>query len=551
MNLLENPFRLLGVSTRDASNRIVLAAEEKSLVLNAPDCTKARMCLTNPRKRLSAEIAWLPGLSPGRAGDLIEKLVSAPTEVTKALPSLAPLSQCNIAVSLLRRIDFAVDHDLLGDWLRFICNADERIEPESIMRAVNEDRTVAKMPLVQNIDDVEEELSARRKYFLSSMFDLLKKVENPDICLTKIIRESLKLGHLPAILEELADQYQIEVTKYLDQLEKRMDLQIDTAKKYAQVGQGTSKSVKAPIDDLIALLRSWDQIIEPIHLVAKNRGIEDGRSFLTARKIRDFAVHLANTYALHEDAKRITESMGEVFEEISQLSERIEEDKSALTEILQKKTQSKQHEDEWAKEIYLNIEFGTFFKDRLYIGPDGIRHNDAGFPLDKITRIRWGAFVNYTNGIRTHTSYLVSFGTNERMINVECSVKLESDAASKERFSTVINKLWRAVGIRLINETLSLLSKGYNIRYGDIVVDKDGITLQKKKFFSSEPYYAKWEELKIGSGSGKFVIMSEKEKKAAAELSYRDMDNVHVLESVMEFLWKDGNFQKLRRGEFS
>jgi hypothetical protein len=62
----------LGVTTRDNRRRIVELAEEKSLELDHDVCQKARSDLTNPRTRLSVEIAWLPGVSPRKAIQLVE-----------------------------------------------------------------------------------------------------------------------------------------------------------------------------------------------------------------------------------------------------------------------------------------------------------------------------------------------------------------------------------------------------------------------------------------------------------------------------------------------
>jgi hypothetical protein len=117
----------------------------------------------------------------------------------------------------------------------------------------------------------------------------------------------------------------------------------------------------------------------------------------------------------------------------------------------------------------------------------------------------------------------------------------------------IIDRLWKTVCARLISDTLKKLSSGEYVTFGsgDAIVNKDGIMLKKHKLFGHEPYFAKWEDLSIANGNGTFVISSNSEKKAKAELSYKDMDNVHILETIMRFLWKDGNYLKLRRGEFS
>ena len=73
--LHQSPFAVLDVTTRDDRRRIVELAEEKSLELDHEVCQKARSDLTNPRSRLNVEMAWLPGVSPRKASQLVESLL--------------------------------------------------------------------------------------------------------------------------------------------------------------------------------------------------------------------------------------------------------------------------------------------------------------------------------------------------------------------------------------------------------------------------------------------------------------------------------------------
>ena len=91
--LHQSAFAVLGVTTRDDRRRIVELAEEKSLELDHDVCQKARSDLTNPRTRLGVEIAWLPGVSPRKAGQLVENLLNEPMAIREesGLPTLAHL----------------------------------------------------------------------------------------------------------------------------------------------------------------------------------------------------------------------------------------------------------------------------------------------------------------------------------------------------------------------------------------------------------------------------------------------------------------------------
>ena len=54
----DNPFKLLGVLPTDGRREIVRQAEEKSLLLDAQKCSDARTTLTNPQRRIGAEVHW-------------------------------------------------------------------------------------------------------------------------------------------------------------------------------------------------------------------------------------------------------------------------------------------------------------------------------------------------------------------------------------------------------------------------------------------------------------------------------------------------------------
>ena len=61
MDLVANPFYTLGATMDDDRRRIAELAEEKSLVGDETSIREARSILTNPRKRLAAEVGWLRG----------------------------------------------------------------------------------------------------------------------------------------------------------------------------------------------------------------------------------------------------------------------------------------------------------------------------------------------------------------------------------------------------------------------------------------------------------------------------------------------------------
>ena len=61
----------MAVTPRDDTRKIVELAEERSLLSDVDACMKAKSILINPRKRISAEVSWLPGVNQNRADEML------------------------------------------------------------------------------------------------------------------------------------------------------------------------------------------------------------------------------------------------------------------------------------------------------------------------------------------------------------------------------------------------------------------------------------------------------------------------------------------------
>jgi hypothetical protein len=545
MNLFQNPFYVLGVSTRDSKQVIVEACDAKSLAFDADLCSRLRSDLTAPRNRLSAELAWLPGLSPARALGLIQELEKAPKTFLSSLDGTNPLTRCNALVTYLERHK-PTEESLIINLLIDTAQSFEQIDLANLLTLVNEDRRIATISLVQDTGVLKDEMQNRRQYMIGVMKDSLNLVKAPDSILTEIVIRTTSAGerHPPLLIEELTDKYQIEVQKHLDYLVGQIE-NIRTG-----ILKEPEKTFEHQMPLLYKYLVTWDQIAQPIQLIQQSKGIDDPQSKGLARDLRDMAIDLANLHAMHEEAQQITKMVAAIFKELPQFSEKVSEDLSTLEDILKRKAQSEEEQQQWREECFLDIEFGTLFKKRLTITPEIIRFKDEQIPSSEVSRVRWGA-VATTHSVTfiptgTAYSYSVWIGSSHRILHIE--------PPDGNLYNMIIERLWKAVCVRLISDTLRRLSDGEYISFGngDAVVNKEGVTLTKHNIFGqSEAVFCKWEALVIRNGNGSFIIEASADKSLGAELSYRDIDNVHILETILRFLWKDGNYAKLRRGEFS
>ena len=160
MDLLQNSFHILNASPRDNRRRIMELADERSLLLDSSECMEARSELTNPRKRLSAEVAWLPGIGPKRAGELLSIIESSPTDLL-GVGNLSSIARANLLAAGIARLP---DHnaDDVAEWILEIAWAFEDLDPDELSVIINEERIVSGFPEVSDLLAVEAEIQERR-----------------------------------------------------------------------------------------------------------------------------------------------------------------------------------------------------------------------------------------------------------------------------------------------------------------------------------------------------------------------------------------------------
>lgn len=536
--LHQSPFALLGVTTRDDRKHIVQLAEERSLELDPDLCQKARSDLTNPRTRLSVEISWFPGVSPRKASQLLEGLLRDPmaARVESGLPTLAHL---NLLAAAFDVVESEHDTEDLAGFIQEIAWLAEDLVPEEVLRDINEDRAVSGFPEVRALDQIEAELTERKRYYRSAIKDALNRL--PPMALIQVMTEAVDGAtsggedHAPELIDDLVDSYQTETQGVLEK-------EAENVQKLIEAVRGSAKSGEAVIrpfmDRLDAVARNWDKIAQPIQLSAKARGIDHEPSLRMAFGIRNLAVDLSNEHDMPAQSQRLTSLLQELFSELPDVTEVVNRDAEALAGIFQERKQVAAQKDEWAREITYSTEIGVMFKSVLSISPEGISWKGQHFPLDSITRVRWGGVRHSVNGIPTGSTYTIAFGDGRSEAIVE--------TRKGDIFTTFIDKLWRAIGIRLLGEMIEALKAGRDLRFGDALLHDDGITLKRHGFFSaSGQVRCSWSQTHVWSADGSFYIGAKDDKKTYAGLSYINSANIHVLEQVIRMAFKKPGMRRL------
>jgi hypothetical protein len=283
--------------------------------------------------------------------------------------------------------------------------------------------------------------------------------------------------------------------------------------------------------------RNWDRFAQPIQLSTKARGIEHEASVTLAYEIRSLAIDLFNKHDQINPSKKLTKLLGEIFSELPEFAERVEQDADTLSDLQSKRikgeAQAKAREAEWARSISFSAEVGIVFKDVLSISKNGIEWKGKKYPLETITAVRGGAIRNSVNGIPTGTDYEIAFATRSGTT----SISLRKEAT----YSGFIEALWRAVCVRLMIEMSEALAAGNSLSFGNMTVEDTCVTLTRHKFLgANEKIRLAWSDVHVWSANGEFVISSKNDKKLHGSGSYKDHWNIHLFDHVVRASLKKG-----------
>ena len=538
MELLKNPFLTLGATTRDNRSRILELAEEKSLTSDESSVRDATATLTNPRRRLAAEMGWLPGLGPKRVAEALSILEKDPVEI-RTQGNLPALARTNLlAEGLVRTVEKLSRNDVAG-WIVQLAKAHDDLEVEQTVTLVNEERSVAGFPTISDHQDVDAEFQARRQYYRQAIKRALDKLPATSLVevVTLAVDQATDNGsnHAPILIDDLVDSFEVEAQGFLEKETKNI-LALMQGVRSATEDEKDEEHIGRLVGQLAKVVKNWDTVAQPIQVSARSRGLTHDLSHKVAGGIRSLAVDLFNDHGLLDISKRLTALQQEVFAEVDSVVEQSKEDASALDKMAGQRAQflaeMEARTETWKREITYEADVGVIVKHKLRISPQGVQWKGTRIPLEEISRVRWQGTRHSVNGIPTGTTYIIFVGGKRRDIIIELG--------KQQIYSEFVDRLWKTVGVRLLTEMLERLRDGSRYSFGAAVVTDQGVELERCHLFAAnERVHCRWTELVIGNGAGTFYITKKDEKKVTVELPYQDMDNVHILEFAMRLFWKN------------
>ncbi len=492
-------------------------------------CQKARADLISPRTRLTAEINWLPGVSPKKVDHLFRRISEDPMSI-RSEQGIPTLAHANLMAAVFASLNDQNSTPEVAEYIQEFAQVVEKLEPQEIQRDVNEDRLVSGFPEISTIDLVEDELTELKKYYRKVIIEALDNMSPGRLleAMSEVVDLATDGGkyQAPWLIDEVVDSYEVETQVFLQKEAENVSNLLNTARECAKGGEVIVEPLVEKLDQVI---QNWSKVAYPIQLSMKARGIEHHASRDMALKIRNFGVDLFNDHGMLSQSQRIIDLLQAHFSELPEVSETLEQDASKIEALFENRRQAEAREEEWTREITFKVEIGGLLNRHVFgISPDGIEWKGRQYPLESITRVRWGG-IRYSSGI----AYTIAFYCDDGEKIIEL--------ASQEIYSTFIDKLWRAVCFRLMSGLLEGLAAGKRFHFGEALIDNEGVTLTEHTLYGDDKrVFCSWHQVQIWSADGSFWIGRTEDAKTYIAIPYLTTWNVHLLESIISMGFKKG-----------
>ena len=406
MDPLHNPFYILEVTQRDNKQRIIEQAEEQSLLSDPDKCHNLQNILIFPRKRIFAEMAWLPGVPPEKVYDILVLLTSSagncigsrmpasitpvdslaavlsrmpyadtyniadkvldllkisenrfieghPNEIDNLMEvgkflgfdKLSPIARANlIAARMLRLPEYTPD--VVPEWILALAQTYDKINPSEVRKILNTERQESGFPEITGLADIESAILNIRHYYKQVIKFVLESIYTVKelVQAVMMVVESATENHSSnlPILIEYTIDSYEEGAEIFIEKEEKKIEEYDKKLRIAAENEESETSFTRILGKLNDTVKDWGIIAQPIQLNKKRQGLRHADSQDISKRARLLAIFLFNEYDKLDAATQILKTLNEVFVEFPDITERITADLKTLKKISQQRENNSQ-----------------------------------------------------------------------------------------------------------------------------------------------------------------------------------------------------------------
>lgn len=329
MNLNQNPFALLELSSRDDKATIAEQFEEKISdgEIDEHELMVAQKDLMASKTRLKAEISWLPNLNPKKAAEIANLVRDSDYKKLKeVLPTLDGLSRANVASYLL------MEKQGTKEVLNHLFDAQSQFDTPTILNDVNGNRSLAGFPAVDQAL-IEDSISIINATHAEAAMVYISAAKQPGNVFTGIVEKYVDNPEIAPFIDDVAEKYDSWVITKLRDYEDQIKDHVEKMK----LGASADDS----IGEITELLEGWDEYSQPLQLIYQAKGLDEKRSKELYLDMRDICLWLANENDNHELSLKFAQSLREIFPELPSVAAQIEDDIQSLEDLVEEAKKDK------------------------------------------------------------------------------------------------------------------------------------------------------------------------------------------------------------------
>lgn len=280
---------------------------------------RSQHALLSPIARLDQELSWLPELSVTQINEILRLLETGRAdELLEAVAFFPDLPKANVLAHLCSTYaDETLLQELLQAW--------DEVDQLSLLDFLNAQRQTAGFPQVEESQLVVSINALETAHARSAALSVWR-LDDPGKVMEHLVETKLEKGRASSVLTKFVREYDILSEPHLAKISDAIDKQIELAHQ-------PTPQLEVVTDEIVELLRQWDDVNQPVQVFEQHHGHEEARSKKLYEKLRSLCLELANERGEFRHAKRVSEALLHTFPELESVAEVLKSDVQTLENL--------------------------------------------------------------------------------------------------------------------------------------------------------------------------------------------------------------------------
>lgn len=173
--------------------------------------------------------------------------------------------------------------------------------------------------------------------------------------------------------------------------------------------------------------------------------------------------------------------------------------------------------------------------DDIEITNDYVRYNSVRLPVSKIDGIKFGVFVQYTNGVKTSSSYLIDIsGGQAGRISIECKRFFRSEEQAEKDYHQILESILHQVAPSVVQRLAEGIVAGRPLQMGECRLTSDGVYIPSGSLWWKKETLVPYSKLRFGNYQGSLSVSSADDSSISSSMALRDTWNAVFFEFIVK-----------------